>query len=572
MFLMYNKLKQQVSAQAQQLQQQQAIIDAISRSMAVIEFTPQGHVLTANQNFLTVMGYSLTEIQGQHHRLFVDPQQAESAAYQSFWVGLAQGKVASNRFKRVAKDGRNIWIEASYNPIFDAQGKVIKVVKFATDITQKVIEELNARGQLSAINRAMAVIEFDLQGHILTANNNFLATMGYTLTEIVGKHHRLFVDTACANSAEYQQFWAGLREGEFYSGTYQRFDKNGKEVWIEASYNPIFDPDGKACKVVKYAVDVGANPNTKLLRSVVEDVAQVLNEVAVGHLSTKLKGDYEKQRKSMFYPLITQLQAGINHMLSALKQSVGSVMMVANGVNDVSHIVSENAANLNEKMQLQAASLEEATATMQEITSTVQSNTEISRQVAELARHMQGQASEGAGVMKNTIDAMRAISESSHKIADIVNLIDGIAFQTNLLALNAAVEAARAGEHGRGFAVVAGEVRALSQKSAEAAKDIRVLIGDSVARISSGTALVDQLGDMLTGIHQSITGVTAKVEQIAQASTEQAAALHQVNHAIAHIDRVNQENTMLVESAGEAATTLLDNAQTLHDNMAHFKV
>ncbi len=231
---------------------------AIHRAQAVIEFELDGTILTANDNFLNAMGYRLEEIQGKHHRLFVDSTFAASADYRQFWADLAAGKYQAAEYRRLAKGGRPVWIQASYNPVFDEQGRPFKVVKFATDVTAAKLKNADYQGQLEAISKAMAVIEFNLDGTIVSANDNFLQTMGYRLEEIQGKHHRMFADSAYAASAEYRQFWNDLAAGKYQAGQYPRVGKGGKEIWIQGSYNPILDLDGKPAKVVKYAIDITA--------------------------------------------------------------------------------------------------------------------------------------------------------------------------------------------------------------------------------------------------------------------------------------------------------------------------
>lgn len=570
MFGQSKQLKQQIHQQHNLIQQQQAVLNVLNRSMAVIEFDLNGNILHANENFLKAMGYTLDEVIGQHHRIFVDKSFAKSAEYKDFWHQLSKGQFLANRYQRLAKDRRVVWIEASYNPILDSNGTVNKIVKFATDVTKNIESELNATGQLDAINRAMAVIEFDLDGNILHANENFLKTMGYSLAEIKGKHHRLFADSDYAQSNEYQLFWKQLAKGEFFSGTFKRLGKGGREVWIEASYNPIFGIDGQPYKIVKYATDVGQNPNMKLLQSVVENAVKLICSISSGNLTTSLQIEAACQ-ESMFYKLIDDLQKALAKMSSTLNQSINTALHVAHAFDSLSTEVMHNSSDLNKRMQQQAAAIEESSATLHEITQTVEANTATSAQVAKMAQNMQQQAKDGAQVMTQTISAMQEISASSSKIADIVTLIDGIAFQTNLLALNAAVEAARAGEHGRGFAVVAGEVRALAQKSAEAAKDIRVLIADSLNRIEKGTGLADKSGQVLTDINGIVTDVTAMIESIAQASIEQTKAVNAVHQAVSEIDRITQENSHLVESTSSSAKHLSEEADNLKQSLGFFK-
>jgi methyl-accepting chemotaxis protein len=231
-------------------------ISAINRSQAVVEFALDGTVLTANENFLSIVGYVLDEVVGKHHSMFVDPAQRDSAEYRTLWERLRRGEYDAAQYKRIAKGGREVWLQASYNPIVDAKGALSKVVKFATDVTVQKLRTADSEGQLAAVSKARAVIEFSLDGVIQKANDNFLSTMGYSLEEIVGKHHGMFVDPVYRDSAEYRSFWEKLRRGELDSGQYKRFGKQGREVWLQANYNPILDVNGKLCKVVKFATDI----------------------------------------------------------------------------------------------------------------------------------------------------------------------------------------------------------------------------------------------------------------------------------------------------------------------------
>ncbi|MEY4761189.1 MAG: methyl-accepting chemotaxis protein McpH, partial [Pseudomonadota bacterium] len=233
-----------------------SLVSAIQRSQAVIEFTLDGTILTANENFLSLMNYRLDEVQGQHHRMFVESAFANSSFYRDFWERLRRGEFFSDQFKRLAKGGREVWIQASYNPVFDDHGRPYKIVKFATDITASSLKAAEAESQLRAVGRSQAVIEFDLDGIILSANDNFLTLMGYRAEEIRGQHHRLFVSADDRVGDEYRRFWDALHRGEYHSGQFRRIAKGGREVWIQASYNPIFDMNGKPIKIVKFATDI----------------------------------------------------------------------------------------------------------------------------------------------------------------------------------------------------------------------------------------------------------------------------------------------------------------------------
>jgi len=232
------------------------ILDALSRSFAVIEFEMDGTIIAANQNFQQTMGYTEEEVVGQHHRLFVDPEYGQTAAYRELWERLRRGEFVSGEFHRVAKGGRNIWLRAAYNPILDENGRAVGVIKFALDVTKDKMTASDYEYQLEAVRRTQAVIEFNVDGTIITANDNFLSVVGYRLDEIQGHHHKMFVDPEYARSSAYAEFWKKLQSGQNHSGQFKRLSKRGNEIWIEASYNPIFDPAGNLVKVVKFATDI----------------------------------------------------------------------------------------------------------------------------------------------------------------------------------------------------------------------------------------------------------------------------------------------------------------------------
>jgi methyl-accepting chemotaxis protein len=256
---------------------------AVSRAQAVIEFELDGTIITANDNFLSAMGYTLAEIVGKHHSLFVDQTERDSAAYREFWAKLHRGEYQASEYKRIGKGGREVWILASYNPVLDEKGKPFKVVKFATDVTAQKVKTADSAGQLAAIGKSQAVIEFNLDGTIIDANANFLHALGYSLSEIKGRHHSIFVDPSERDGAAYRQFWAALHRGEYQAGEYKRIGKGGREVYIQASYNPILDLNGKPFKVVKYASDVTrqvlARMGNERVRGMMETVAAGAEEL-----------------------------------------------------------------------------------------------------------------------------------------------------------------------------------------------------------------------------------------------------------------------------------------------------
>ncbi|MGC9386035.1 MAG: methyl-accepting chemotaxis protein [Hydrogenovibrio sp.] len=568
--MFHSKLKQQHADLQQRFESAQNIVAALERSMAVIEFDLQGRVLRANDNFLQITAYGSDEVVGKAHRLFVPDRIAQSPEYGQFWQKLGRGEFITGTFERINRQGETVWLQASYNPVLNAQGHVEKVIKFASDVTQQVKRDSDYQAQLSSIHRVMAVIEFDMDATILTANENFCRTMGYALSEIEGRRHQIFAEPGLAKSPEYQAFWQRLRQGEFVSGTFKRLNKKGETVWLEASYNPVFDADGRPYKVVKFATDVGQNDNIKQLRFVVNEASKVMEAFASGDLTQRMPAGINTREDSMFATEVKCINEGIQKMSERLTEIIIQASQATKVVAQASDEVSQGARALNDRVQTQAAALQETAQNMTAMRDLVSRNTEQAQSASQASEEVKAKAHRGMTVMQATIEAMSAIQASSHKIADIVSLMDTIAFQTNLLALNAAVEAARAGESGRGFAVVAGEVRALAQKSAQAAKDIRALIDESVQRVEQGTLQASRSGEVQTEIVTAVSAVTETVNRIAAATLEQMGGIDQVHQTIRQLDEVTQKNAALVEETTSASESLRHQADILAEDMAFF--
>ena len=962
------------------------VLKALDKSLAVIEFKTDGTIIRANDNFLSAMGYHLAEIEGHHHSLFVEKDYASSTEYQEFWTRLKHGEFFSDEFKRLTKSGKEIWIQATYNPVKDERGDIIKVVKFASDITDQKLASSDATGQVNAISKSQAVIEFNMDGTIITANDNFCNAVGYQLDEIQGKHHSIFADPEYAASAEYKEFWANLNKGNFDSGEYQRFGKDGSAIWIQASYNPIMDMNGKPFKVVKYAADITEQKATANLSTILTDcqanvmvanndleivfvnkevqkmlsaretalrtvlpnfnvanligtcvddfhkdpshqrgmlkalnsvyktklelagltfkliatpwygtdggrlgtlvewedvtdelaqqeeerkaaasnarIKQALDNVATAAMVADEKNDIiymnesvhkmlqiaesdlrkdlpnfraddvlgknvdifhknpahqrsmlerlettykteivvggrtfsltanpivddegkrlgtvvewediteelarlEKERKlaetnarvkqaldnvatctmvadekndiiymnesvhemlkvaesdlrkdlpnfsadnvlgqnvdifhknpehqrSMLERLTTtykteivvggrtfaltanpivndenkrlgtvvewldrtnevaieqevegiiesasagdlsqrvalenkegffkQLSGGLNQIVGIaegvisdtveildalahgdltkrittdyqglfdklkrdanttaekLTEVIGRIEDSANTVATGAEEIAQGNADLSQRTEEQASSLEETASSMEEMTSTVRQNADNARSANTLAQEAESKASAGGDIVSKAVSSMAEINDSSKKIADIIGVIDEIAFQTNLLALNAAVEAARAGEQGRGFAVVAGEVRNLAQRSAAAAKEIKDLIRDSVSKVEDGTSLVNESGDMLNEIVEAVRKVNNTIADISVASEEQSSGIEQVNKAVSQMDEMTQQNAALVEEASAAGESMSEQARAMKQLLSFFRL
>ena len=480
------------------------IIEAINKSQAVIEFRTDGTILTANENFLNAVGYRLDEIQGQHHSKFVDADYGKSSEYKAFWAALARGEFQSAEYLRYGKGGKEIWIQATYNPIFDRSGRVERVVKFATDITEQKKKSADNESKIEAINRAQAVIEFNLDGTIITANENFLGAVGYRLDEIKGKHHSIFVDPDYARSAEYKAFWASLNAGEFQSAEYKRFGKGGNEIWIQATYNPIRDHKGRVAKVVKFATDI-------------------------------TKEALERQRR-------IEAQKNIDHDINEISTSIGAASSQA-----------DNAATASSQT---TANVEAVASAVEELSSSV---AEIGTQVNEALNVSQNavRAADQSGTI------IRELAGAVQQIGDVVNLISDIAEQTNLLALNATIEAARAGEAGKGFAVVASEVKSLANQTAKATDEIGSQINRVQGSTNDAVGAIDSITGIITNINEISTVISSAIEEQAAVTSEMSSNMQSAADAVSTINSSINEIATSTQFVNDATKKVQEASRAL---------
>ncbi len=488
------------------------MLDAINKVQAVIEFDMDGTIRHANGNFLSAVGYSLDQITGRHHSMFVEPDQAASHEYRAFWDKLRRGEFDAGQYKRIGAGGREIWIQASYNPILDATGRALKVVKFATDITAQKLATANFEGQIAAINKAQAVIEFDMGGTILSANENFLAAVGYRADQIVGRHHSMFVEAALAQSLEYRMFWEKLGRGEYDAGQYKRFGAGGREIWIQASYNPILDLNGAPFKVVKYATDI---TEQKRIAERVTEISSIVASAA------------------------SQMRATAESMAATAEETTRQ----AGSVASAAEVTSVN-------VQTVSSAGEELTASI----------SEIARQVAESSNISQHAVVEA----DKTSDAIQSLAEAAQKIGNVVTLINDIAGQTKLLALNATIEAARAGEAGKGFAVVASEVKSLSDQTARATHEISSQVTAMQAATQTSVGAIAGITDTIRKVAEIASAIAGAVEEQTAATREIAANVSQVSEgtqlvstSIANVSaaavQTSQASNDLLNASGELA-------------------
>ncbi len=480
-------------------------VDAVGRSNAMVEFDLEGRILSANDTFLETIGYQLDEIVGKRHAIFVEPQEAQSAAYDEFWAKLKSGQFDAGEYKRVGKGGRKIWIQASYNPILDIEGKPFKVIKFATEITAAKVDSINIASQLAEANRNQVVAEFDAQGNITDANQNFQSCLGYSAMEIKGQNHRVLVDPSEASSTAYQTFWEELRQGRFRTAECRMLGKGGKEVWMQATYSPRFDVSGTVCAVVMSATDISA----------------------------KKAGEETLKRTLVSVTTHSQTLASAAEELSATARGM-----------------SGNTDETARQAGVASTSSEEVSSNIAMVASAAE---EMNSSVREIAKNASEAAKVGTSAVKVASDTNSTVAKlgaSSVEIGEVIKVITSIAEQTNLLALNATIEAARAGEAGKGFAVVANEVKELAKQTAAATEDISAKIEAIQGDAEGAVSAIDEISQIIAQINTIQNDIASSVD-------EQSSTTNEIARNVAEVSRGSSEisqNIVAVSTAAQNTT------------------
>jgi len=551
-----------------------ATTEALHRSLAVIEFKPDGTILTANANFLATVGYALGEVQGRHHSLFVAPAEQEAQGYRDFWAALARGEFQRGEFKRFGKGGQEIWLQATYNPILDRKGRVTRVIKFATNITEQKLRNVDYQGQLEAIHRSRGMIEFALDGTILNANTNFLATVGYTLGEVQGRHHSLFVEPAEREGQTYRDFWAALARGEFQRGEFKRFGKGGQEIWLQAIYNPVIDQNGKLFKVVKFATDVTAeklrmadvmgqiaaiNRSQGVIHFDLDGTVLDANENflnVLGYSLNEVRGKHHRTFVDPSYAETTEYRA----LWEGLRRGEyradvfrrvgkgGKVIWIEASYNPILDMngkpfkVVKYATDITAKMAAQIGASQASEQTLTSVQTVASSAEELSASIGEISQSLARSRTDVDAIHERAQAAdlsTTQLKDAAASMNGVVQLIRGVGEQINLLALNATIEAARAGEAGRGFAVVAGEVKNLSNQVTSATGritgDIQAMqgiSGDVAASLSAIAGSITSVRDFVSGIASAVEEQSAVTQEISTNMQTAARGVSDINQSL----------------------------------------
>ncbi len=543
------------------------IIEAIQHNQGVMELSTKGEILSVNEILQKMLGYGAADLEGQPISILnPDRKAGRGLAEPRMWEGLQKGQGTCDKFLAVAKDGRRFWLNTMLGPICDQSGKPYKVVALMSDVT--ALEDMTF-GQT-------AVIEFTPEGEILRANKPFLDTVGYAEAEVVGKHHSMFMPAEQTTSPDYKRMWQDLAKGQAQYGLFERVAKGGRKIYITGSYSPVRDKSGQVIRVTKIANDVTENEVQRLEGIVQRQRTEAQQAQVVSQLSASLAdlagGKLTTRLTESFAPEYEELRKNYNNALEELDSVLATAFVTSEAIRDKSVQMSQASDDLAHRTETQAAALEQAAASLEELTASVRAAAENADKAnAGVASTFQS-AEESGRVVREAVEAMGEIEKSSEHVSRIISVIDDIAFQTNLLALNAGVEAARAGEAGRGFAVVASEVRALAQRSSDAAKEISGLISTSSRQVGRGVELVRKSGRSLETITAAVANITDLVNGIAHSAREQANGLSEVNSAVTQLDQVTQQNAAMVEETTAASHAMRAEAEALEGIAMRFEV
>ncbi len=569
------------------------MINAVGRSRAVVEYTMDGRILNGNENFLKLLGYRLEEIRDLHYGSLLDANDRRSTETRLLWEGLNRGDFFSGQYKLIHKDSRPVWIQATYNPVFDGDGKPYKVAVFASDITVSKQMGADYQSMMEAVSKSQAMIEYELDGTILNANENFLNLISFKLDEIKGKHHRIFVEEAEANSPQYRELWNDLNRGTYRFGEYKRVAKGGRIVWLQASYNPVFDMSGKVYKIVKFGSDMTRQAverqeaqalQAQVQAAAVERQAKIDSLLAV--VAAAADGDLTKPIEVHGTDVAGQMADGLNRLLTDLRRNIAGIRQTATGVASSSQELSAISQQVSNSSQQSANQVGEASSASDRVSSNVSIVAASTDEMLASIREISKNASDAARVTRTavsiadgTTQTISKLGISSQEIGKVVKVITSIAQQTNLLALNATIEAARAGEAGKGFAVVANEVKELAKETARATEEISSKIDAiqndtraAITAIADVSEIINQVNDISNTIASAVEEQTATTNEIGRNVTDAARGTSAIAESIRHVAKSTDETTAAARGIEEAAHTLTDMSAQLAALVGRFRL
>ncbi|SFH74527.1 methyl-accepting chemotaxis protein [Planctomicrobium piriforme] len=556
------------------------ILDALGKSQAMIEFQLDGTVLNANENFLNLMGYELDEVRGRNHNMFVDAATAASPEYREFWARLNRGEFNAAQYKRLGKGGKEVWIQATYNPVLDRSGKPIKVVKFAADVTEYAREQARSQATAQRLqqmveNATVRLIMADTNWNIVYLNPASLTTLRTlqhllpcSADEMLGKSIDLFhknpaYQRGLLSDPRNLPRRAQIKLGDEILDLNVVAIRDAKGAYAGAMINWEVITEQVKAKAREEQLVASQQAAKEDLENKVSILMQVVTAMAKGDLTRPI--DFSGTDD------LGRLAEGISVMQRDLRELIRQLVDASSQQTDGARTIAESAANLSDGAQTQAATVEEMNASIEELTRSIQVISQNAIDANAQAKESSSLATAGEQAVTEAVGAMRLISKSSEQISDIIQVISEIASQTNLLALNAAIEAARAGEHGLGFAVVADEVRKLAERSSEAAKEITQLIKESTRRVSEGAERSEKVGESLKAIMNAVGKTAGGISKIAESTDLQVASAMEVRAAIKAVSDTTESNAASSEELAASAEQLGAQASTLQDLVSRFK-
>lgn len=532
-----------------------AALAAAAKAHSLVELDPDGTVRDATDGYMALVGLSRSQVVGQHvSQIYAS---AERSDRDELYARVTRGEIVTAESHRQTQDGRRLVMNLTYVPVIGDNGRPNRILVLVVDVSGVHRQAEGLAALLAALSRSQAQIDFTPEGEILSANDNFLTAVGYTIEEIRGRHHRMFMDPAEAGSPDYADFWAALRRGESRSGEFRRIGKDGRPVHIVATYCAVPDAHGRVSRIVKFATDVTQR------RLAVDQLVAGISQISTWDLTARIDGPPSGE--------FGRVHDVFNRCVQAFAALVVDLRARAEAMNQEAGGIAQGADDLARRGESQAASLEQTAAAVEQISGNVAMTSQAAREADESARAAQETVQNGAAIVASAIAAMERIDGHTRSMGEFTRVIENFAFQTNLLSINAAVEAARAGEVGRGFAVVANEVRNLAQQSAKASQSIAELIGKSEAEVASGVRLVREAGSALDRISGAVAGMVKNITGIAHATADQATGTREVSEALSQLDSVNQSNLILSDQNATAAAALSAQIGEMTAILSHFR-